>query len=77
MTELTAQIVREALGDIDDEVVVNIVASGGTEADLLKAVTWLRARDDFNSVGEEAPTGIVARLCEIIDAAEIDLGEEP
>jgi len=46
----SAAEIRSIVGDLDDEAVLSILATGATVAEVLEAVQWLKADD---SLGEE------------------------
>ena len=69
MGTLTAKSVREIVALADDDLVTQLVETGATEADLLAALAWLDEDDQIGKAGVEGPSGHVAQLCDILQAA--------
>jgi hypothetical protein len=68
--------VRRICGDLPDEKVAALVASGASIGDLEKAAAWLASRE---AAGNDRilPEGRIAELCDILASGEDDLfGEE-
>jgi uncharacterized membrane protein YkvA (DUF1232 family) len=70
MSSLTREDVIAMLGQIDDGVVANIIASGATAEELAEARAWLANDEPFINTGRPLATGRVARLVEMIAALE-------
>lgn len=66
MSTLTRKDVIEALGELDDVVVADIIATGATPAELAEAHAWTTNDEALINAGRPLPTGRVARIVEII-----------
>lgn len=69
MGPLTAKTVRDIVALADDDLVTQLVETGASEADLMAALAWLDEDDTAGKEGIESPTGHIAALCEILQAA--------
>jgi hypothetical protein len=69
----TAAQIRAIAGDLDDDIVGEIIRLGATEAEVLEAFTRLGADDAVSDETERTARGNVAAICEILDRA----AEEP
>ncbi|HVH75571.1 MAG TPA: hypothetical protein VM755_11730 [Stellaceae bacterium] len=80
MTELprpaTASEVVEILGRADDDLVMRILATGASAAEVLEAFTWANADDQIGTELERRPRGAAARVYEILKSEEPE-PEEP
>ena len=65
-----AEIVK-IVEPVDDPVLMRIVETGATPAEVLEAFIWATADDQIGTELEHAPRGAVARVYEIL------AGEEP
>jgi hypothetical protein len=72
MSTLTRKDVIAMLGEIDDDVVAEIIASGATLEELAEARAWLANDEPLMNAGRPLPSGRVARVVDIIAA----IGEE-
>jgi hypothetical protein len=72
---VTKQDVDEMVGQLDDAAVAAIIATGASRDELLEAHAWLTADDAQRSRLHHAPRGIVAQLCDLLEA-EISPPEE-
>lgn len=70
---MTREDVIGVLGPVDDDVIVEILATGATKEELEEAFAWLNANDVLGPQLHRQPTGKVAELCEILEREE----EEP
>ena len=68
----TAAEVIKIIGPLDDVVVMRIVATEATAAEVLEAFTWASADDQIGTELERAPRGAVARVYEILKQEESD-----
>lgn len=73
MTTLTRDEIIEIAGTLADDQVAAIIATGATAAELMEAMTVVGAGDEPEP--EHHPSGVVARLCEIL-TADIPAPEE-
>jgi 3-deoxy-D-manno-octulosonate 8-phosphate phosphatase KdsC-like HAD superfamily phosphatase len=67
----TQQEIIDIVGSLDDAVLLEILQSGATAAEVLEAFTWVSANDQIGTETEHGPRGAVLRVCEIL------LQEEP
>lgn len=63
-------------GRLDDHQVVEIIATGATEAELVEAFTRTVARRSLGAETRRAPSARVLQLCEILESPEDMLEEE-
>lgn len=70
MQQLTRDDVINAFGRVDDGVVAQIIASGGTLRDLGEARAWLDSNEPLMNDGRPLAGGTVARLLEILGRIE-------
>ena len=68
MSTLTRKDVIAMLGEIDDDVVAEIIASGATLEELAEARAWLANDEPLMNAGRPLPGGRVARVVDIIAA---------
>jgi hypothetical protein len=66
----SAAEISEILGRLDDEMMVRIVATGATPAEVLEAFTWANADDQIGTELERRPRGAAAQVYEILKDAE-------
>ncbi|MBM3510132.1 MAG: hypothetical protein FJX61_08365 [Alphaproteobacteria bacterium] len=59
--------VRAIFGDLDDETVAAVLATGASHAELVEAEAWLGAADAMGELEKPMPTR-VARVLAILDA---------
>lgn len=71
----TATEIREIVGPLDDALLIEILNSGATAAEVLEGFTWANADDQIGTETERGPRGTVGRVCEILKRAEPDLDE--
>lgn len=72
---VTKQDIDEIVGRLDDAAVAAIVATDASRDELLEAYAWLTADDAQRRRLHRAPSGLVARLCDLLEA-EISPPEE-
>lgn len=65
---LTAAVVEQLLGEIDQTVIADILATGATPEELIEAQEWLDSDDYIGARLKRPMTGTVARLCDILEA---------
>ena len=61
----TAGEVTRIIGPLDDELIIRVVATGATAAEVLEAFTWLNA-DNLGTELERTKTGRVGQVYEIL-----------
>ena len=64
----TADEVRAIVGDISDAALASVLASGATAAEVLEAHTWLSADDVTGRTLSRPLHGVVAVVCDILEA---------
>ncbi len=65
---VTADEVRAIVGDISDAALTSVLASGATSAEVLEAHTWLSADDVMGRTLSRPLHGVVAVVCDILEA---------
>ena len=70
MTVLTRNEVIAVLGPVDDDLIVEIVGTGATQAELAEAYAWLRSDEALVNEGRPLPSGRVDALVEILQTFE-------
>jgi hypothetical protein len=70
MTVLTRNEVIAVLGPVDDDLIVEIVGTGATQAELAEAYAWLRSDEALVNEGRPLPSGRVDALVEILQMFE-------
>ena len=68
MSTLTRKDVIAMLGEIDDDVIAEIIASGATLEELAEAHAWLANDEPLMNAGRPLPGGRVARVVDIVAA---------
>ena len=71
----TAEEVLEIVGPLDDPVLMRIVKTEATPAEVLEAFTWATANDQIGAELEHRPRAAVARVYEIFKREEPEPGE--
>jgi hypothetical protein len=66
----TAEEVLEIVGPLEDSVLMRIVETGATPAEVLEAFTWATADDQIGTELEHGARGAVARVYEILKREE-------
>jgi hypothetical protein len=66
----TAEEVLEIVGPLDDSVLMRIVETEATPAEVLEAFTWATADDQIGTELEHGPRGAVAWVYEILKREE-------
>jgi hypothetical protein len=66
----TASEISEIVGPLDDAVLLRIVETEATPAEVLEAFTWVTADDQSGTELEHKPRGAVARVYEILKREE-------
>jgi hypothetical protein len=70
MNTLTRKDVTAMLGELDDDVVAEIIATGATPEALAEAHAWLANDEPLMNAGRPLPSGRVARLVDIAISEE-------
>jgi uncharacterized protein (DUF433 family) len=68
MSTLTRKDVIAMLGELDDDVIAEIIASGATLEELAEAHAWLANDEPLMNAGRPLPSGRVARVVDIVAA---------
>jgi hypothetical protein len=66
----TAAEIREIVGSLDDVVVMRIIETGATPAEVLEAFTWATADDQIGTELDRGPRGVVAEVYDILKLEE-------
>jgi hypothetical protein len=66
----TSAEITEIVGPLDDAVLVKIVETEATPAEVLEAFTWVTADDQIGTELEHRPRGAVAPVYEILKREE-------
>ncbi len=66
----TAAEIVEIVGALDDTVLLSILETGTTAAEVLEAFTWATADDQIGTELERRPRGAAARVYEILKSEE-------
>lgn len=67
---LTREEVRAALGQVDDVVVAEIIATGATAEELAEARAWIVSDDALVNAGRPFPKGRVSQVLSILERME-------
>lgn len=70
MAALTHEQVVEVVGDIGDDRIVEIIATGAALDELVEAFAWLSEDDYLGATLERDRSGTVGRLIDILTADE-------
>ncbi len=76
MTKLTAEIVKETAGQLDEGRILEILKTGASEAELIEAFEWVNADDAMSRLRHHPPDSRVAKLCDILSRDEIAREED-
>ena len=68
MSTLTRKDVIAMLGELNDDVIAEIIANGATLEELAEAHAWLANDEPLMNAGRPLPGGRVARVVDIIAA---------
>lgn len=77
MTKLTRMEVVAALGSVDDATIAEILATGATSEEFAQAEAWLVNDEAPINAGDPLASGRVARLIDLLEAAEESLEPSP
>ena len=67
-----AAVIRQILGDFDDDTIARIAAIGATETEVLEAYQWFSADDELGAETGRSPTGRVGEIYGILRSEEPD-----
>lgn len=76
MSTVTRKDVTAMLGELDDDVVTEIIATGMTPEELAEAHAWLANDEPLMNAGRPLPSGRVARVVDIVAALSEEEAEE-
>lgn len=76
MSTLTRKDVTAMLGELDDDIVTEIIATGATPEELAEAHAWLANDEPLMNAGRPLPSGRVARVVDIVAAISEEEAEE-
>ena len=76
MSIVTRKDVTAMLGELDDDDVTEIIATGTTAEELAEAHAWLGNDEPLMNAGRPLPSGRVARVVEIVAAISEEEAEE-
>jgi hypothetical protein len=76
MSIVTRKDVTAMLGELGDDVVTEIIATGATAEELAEAHAWLANDEPLMNTGRPLPSGRVARAVEIVAAISEEEVEE-
>ena len=71
----TAAEITEIVGPLDDSVLMRIVETKATPAEVLKAFNWAAADDHIGTELEHRPLGVVAQVYDILKSEESEPDE--
>jgi hypothetical protein len=66
----TSAEIIEIIGPLDDAVLLRIVETGATPAEVLEAFTWATADDQIGTELEHGPRGAVAQVYDVLKREE-------
>ena len=76
MTALTHDQIAATLGTRDDRLIADILATGATAEEFAQARSWLDNDEAPINAGEPLASGVVARIIELVEAADAEWQEE-
>jgi hypothetical protein len=72
----SAAEITQIVGPLDDQILMQIIATEATVAEVLEAYTWLTGDDQIGTELERGPHGPVARVYEILKREEPEADEQ-
>jgi hypothetical protein len=69
---ITRNDVIKAIGDVDDVIIANIIATGATTDELAEALAWMANDEPMMNSGRPLATGRVRELVDILAELEPD-----
>ena len=76
MTNLTHKAVTEALGELNDLTVADIIAMDATPEELAEAQAWVTNDEALINAGKVLPAGRIGRLVELVKERDEEQEEE-
>jgi len=76
VTTLTHDQVAAALGATDDRLISDILATGATAEEFAQARSWLDNDEAPINAGAPLASGAVARIMELVEAADAEWQEQ-
>ena len=70
---MTAEEIVAILGPVDETLIAEIEQTGAPSEELAQAYAWLNADDALINEGRPLPSGRVAELVSLLEAAEQDI----
>ena len=70
MAQVSASDVIAVFGPLDEDLIVRIVETGPSAAELLEAKAWMAADHYMGPEGKPPPQGRVKAVCELVEASE-------
>ena len=77
MSTLTREKIETITGRLENDLIVEILNTGASEAEVAEAFGWFSDSIGMKAAGHHRPTGRVPKICEILEtsrAPETDLG---
>lgn len=71
---LTREQIEKMLGPVDTQLAAEIVATDATAEDLAQALVWLHSDEAMLNEGQHMPSGVVAELIGLLEAADDEDG---
>ena len=69
---MTSDDVITILGPVDETLVADVIATGGTQAKLAEAFAWINNDEALLSEGRVLPAGKVAELIDLLMEEELE-----
>lgn len=69
MDTLTRTQIEAITGKLDNDLILEILATGANEADVAEAFGWFSDSIGMKTAGHHRPTGLVPRICEILETS--------
>lgn len=66
--------IEKMLGPVDNQLAAEIARTQASAADLAQALSWLHSDEARVNDGAHMPTGVVAELLDLLEAAEDEDG---
>ena len=66
MPDLNRQLIVNALGEVDDTVIAEVLATGANADELTEALAWVANDEPLLNTGKPLPAGRVAQVAEIL-----------
>jgi len=71
----TLSEIAAIVGPLAEAVLLEILRTGATAAEVIEAFTWVNADDPIATETEHGPRGAVLRVCEILERENPDSDE--